>query len=123
MRNLIFIAALVAFGITEKGQTTPDFTLSFNELPYAEGTLLVSVTAGDRNILMEAIEVDSSSVSIPVDFTEFIGLELTVSAFQDLDDNRQLGFDNYGRPTEPCLKTTLTPTADKKVYPLKVVQY
>lgn len=46
----------------------------------------------------------ADSVTTHIDLTGHEGRQLMFQAFQDLNDNRTLDFDNYGRPTEPCLQ-------------------
>lgn len=48
------------------------FTITVSELPYTEGTLYVSATCGDKELLKVAIEVEDDSIVIPVDFSEAI---------------------------------------------------
>lgn len=121
-KQLVFIAMAAMCSISGKAQTS-DSLLNFNELPYAEGTLYVSVACGEKEILREAIEVDSDQVSLPVNLSVYVGSELSVNAFLDLNENRKLDFDNYGRPTEPCLREKLTPEEGGNEYDLKLIQY
>ena len=120
MKKLLFIFALIAICVSAQSGT-PVYTITVSELPYTEGTLYVSATCGDKGLLKVAIEVEGDSVAIPVDFSEVIGKEVSIRAFQDLDDDKQLKFDSYGRPAEPFLQTKLTPEKDKKNYNFSII--
>lgn len=122
MKKLLFIFALIALCVSAKAGT-PVFTITVSELPYTEGTLYVSATCGDKELLKVAIEVEDDSIVIPVDFSEAIDKEVSIRAFQDLDEDKRLKFDRYGRPAEPCLQTTLVPQKDKNNYELKLQIY
>ena len=76
-------------------------------LPYAEGTLYIAVLDGDKPIDQKAVAIESDSVSVPVDLSKYAGKEVSVNAFQDLNDNQNLDMDQFGRPTEPCVMTTV----------------
>ncbi len=97
--------------------------LRFDEIPIIEGKLYVSVTCGANNILLSATEVESETVILPVNLSDYVGKEIGIKAFQDLNDNRKLDFDSYGRPTEPCLQTKVTVDSKETVIPLKLIQY
>lgn len=122
-RHLIIIAALAVAGIAFAGENGKQTQLQFSELPFADGKLFVSVTHGDSTILAKAVDVEEETVSIPADLSAYYGKEIHVQAFQDLNGNDNLDFDVYGRPTEPCLRTVITPEADKHIIDLKLVQY
>lgn len=77
-------------------------------LPYSEGTLYIAVMDGNKPIDQKAIEVETDSVKIAVDLNQYVGKEVAVNAFQDLNDNQNLDMDQYGRPTEPCVMTSVT---------------
>lgn len=115
MKKLLLFFALTAICVSAKAETPP-YTITLSELPYSEGTLYVSATCGDKELLKVAIEVEDDSVAIPVDFSESIGKEILIRAFQDLDDDRQIKFDSYGRPAEPILQTVFTPQKEKRNY-------
>lgn len=119
MKKLLFIFALIAICVSAKAKT-PAYTITFNELPYTEGTLYVSATCGDKELLKVAIVVEEDSIVIPVDFSEAVGKELSIRAFQDLDENKQLKFDSYGRPAEPFLQTRLIPQKETTDYNFKL---
>lgn len=119
MKKLSFILALMAICVSAKAKT-PAYTITFDELPYAEGTLYVSATCGDMELLKAAIEVEEDSVGIPVDFSEAVGKEVSIRAFLDLDEDKQLKFDSYGRPTEPFLQTKLFPQKETTNYNFKL---
>lgn len=76
-------------------------------LPYTEGKLYIAVMDGNKPIDQKAIEVEADSIKIAVDLAEYVGKEVSVNAFQDLNDNQNLDMDQYGRPTEPCVMTTV----------------
>lgn len=119
MKKLLFIFALIAICVSAKAET-PAYTLTLSELPYTEGMVYVSATCGDKELLKVAIEVDEDSIVIPVDFSEAIGKEVSIRAFQDLDEDKQLNFDSYGRPTEPFLQTKLIPQKETTNYNFKL---
>lgn len=122
-RDLIIMAALAMVGIASAGEGGKQTQLHFSELPFAEGKLFVSVSCGDSTVLAKAVEIEADTLSIPADLTVYFGKELHVQAFQDLNGNDTLDFDNYGRPQEPCLQTTVKPDADQQVIGLKLIQY
>lgn len=119
MKKLLFIFALIAICVSAKANT-PAYTITFSELPYTEGTLYVSATCEDKELLRVAIEVEEDSIVIPVDFSEAMGKELSIRAFQDLDEDKQLKFDIYGRPAEPFLQTRLIPQKETTDYNFKL---
>ncbi len=97
--------------------------LRFEELPFIEGKLYISVTCGDNNILLSATDVESETVTLPINLSDYVGKEIDIKAFQDLDDNHKLDFDSYGRPTEPCLQTKVTVESKEGIIPLNLIQY
>lgn len=119
MKKLLFIFALIAICISAKAET-PACTIILSELPYTEGTIYLSATCGDIELLRVAINVEEDSVAIPVDFSGAIGKEVSIQAFQDLDDDKQLKFDSYGRPTEPFLQTKFIPQKENTTYIFKL---
>lgn len=121
-KQIIFIVFAVVFGMTVKAQTS-DFRLSFNELPFEEGTLYVSIACDDKEINRKAVEVSDDIVTLPLNIGEYIGKEISVNAFQDLNENRELDFDSYGRPVEPCLRTKIMLEEGRGEYELRLIQY
>lgn len=119
MKKLLAIFALIAICVSAKAETAA-YTIILSELPYTEGTIYVSATCGDKELLKVAIEVEEDSVAIPVDFSEAVGKEVSIRAFQDLDEDKQLKFDSYGRPAEPFLQTKLVPKKETKNYNFKL---
>ncbi len=122
-RQLIVMAAfLLAAGAFAEdcGKTSQ---LRFLEIPFTEGKLFVSVSFGDTSVLAKALEIEEDTLSIDADLSSYYGKELHVRAFQDLNGNNTLDFDEYGRPTEPCLQTVITPEADTTVIDFQLVQY
>ena len=119
MKKLLLIFALIAICVSAKAET-PAYSIIISELPYTEGTLYISAICGDKELLKVAIEVEEDSVTIPVDFSKVIGKEVSIRAFQDLDDDKQLKFDSYGRPAEPFLQTTIVPQEELVKYELKL---
>ena len=119
MKKLLLIFALIAICVSAKAET-PAYTITFSELPYTEGTLYVSATCGDKELLKVAIEVEEDSIIIPVDFSKSVGKEVSIRAFQDLDEDKQLKFDSYGRPAEPFLQTKLIPKNQTTDYNFKL---
>ncbi len=120
MKKLLLIFALIAISVSAKAET-PAYSIIISELPYTEGTLYVSATCGEEELLKVAIEIEEDSVTIPVDFSKVIGKELSIRAFQDLDEDKQLKFDSYGRPAEPFLQTSFVPQKDKTGYDFTLV--
>lgn len=119
MKKLLFIFALIAICTNAKAKT-PAYTITFSELPYTEGTLYVSATCQDKELIKIAIEVEEDSIVIPIDFSEAVGKDVSIRAFQDLDEDKQLKFDSYGRPTEPFLQTKLIPQKETTNYNFKL---
>lgn len=119
-KQILFTAMLVSSAVAIA--KNPETTMTFGELPYSEGTLYVSIEEG-KNILMKALEIDGDSVSFAADLSEYNGRKISVKAFQDLNDNKQLDIDAFGRPTEPCLQSTFTPAPDRSGYNFRLVQY
>lgn len=119
MKKLLIFLALIAICVSAKAKHQA-YTITFSELPYTEGTLYVSATCGDKELLKVAIEVEEDSIEIPVNLSEAIGKEVSIRAFQDLDEDKQLKFDSYGRPTEPFLQTKLIPQKETTNYNFKL---
>ena len=122
MRNVFFLMAL-AIGVMGFRTYAADTVIRFDELPYSEGMLYVSVEKDGEAILIKAVEVEEDQVCIPVNLNDHIGEQLSIRAFQDLNDNRKLDFDSYGRPSEPCLQDKFTPEADISSYMFRLVEY
>lgn len=83
MKKLLFtfvvaICAMATFAKTSKQ------LIKFVELPYTEGTIYLSVNVGDSTVVRQAIEVEDTEMSIPVDFSNLTNLKVFVQAFQDL---------------------------------------
>lgn len=124
MKKLFLFLAISTVVVTASADDScSSCSVNFEEIPYSEGTLYLSISEGENNILLKAVDVESDTVSIPVCFSQHIGKTLAVNAFLDLNDNRQLDFDNYGRPTEPCLRDQVTPTEGTKTYTFNLVEY
>ena len=94
-----------------------------NEIPYAEGTVYISVSDGGTTITSKAIEIESDTASIDFDLSQYAGHRLLFQAFQDLNENRNLDFDTYGRPTEPCLREEIEITPSSQQIYLKLNKY
>lgn len=120
---LLFTLSAATFTAMAADDACSPCSINFEQIPYVEGTLYVSVTEGENKVLLEAVEVENDTVSFPVCLCEYNGKTLSVNAFQDLNGNKQLDFDNYGRPTEPCLRDQLTPSTDAKTYPFDLIEY
>lgn len=124
MRKIILIlAATTACAAAFAEECCNNSVIRLAELPFVEGKLYVSVTCGQDNILQSAVEVESDTVTLPVDLSKWEGKEIEVKAFQDLNDNKTLDFDTYGRPQEPCLQTIATVDSKNPVLEFKLVQY
>lgn len=124
MRKTIIMLAAILTGISAAAMNCGNNgAIRFSELPFAEGTLYVSVSCGDEQILQSASEVESDTISFPVDMSKLDGKEIEVKAFQDLNDNKTLDFDSYGRPHEPCLQTKVTVDSANNELDFKLVQY
>ena len=121
MKNLLLMFSLIAICVSAKAEP-PTYTITLSELPYTEGTLYISATCGDKELLKVAIEVEEDSIVIPVDFTEAVGKKVSIRAFQDLDEDKQLKFDSYGRPAEPFLQAMLEPKEELKEYKFKLTE-
>lgn len=119
---LFLMLSAVTIGTMAKSPCS-SCAVRFVELPYAEGTIYVSVSEGDKNIVLSSVEIEADSVSMQACLCEYIGKNLSVKAFQDLNDNGQLDFDGYGRPTEPCLQAVLTPCEGEKTYTFRLIEY
>lgn len=120
MKKLTFILALITLYVNAKAET-PENTITFSELPYLDGTIYVSATCENKEFLKVAADVEEDSIVIPVDFSSVIGKEISIRAFQDLDGDKQLKFDSYGRPVEPFLQTKFVPQKDKIDYNFTLV--
>lgn len=124
MKKLILLlAAATVCAATFAAECCTSGAFRFYELPFAEGAIYVSVSCGEENILQSAVEVESDTVILPVDLTKWGGKNIEVKAFQDLNDNKTLDFDSYGRPQEPCLQTTATVDSKNPVLEFKLIQY
>lgn len=121
MKKLLFIFALIAICVSAKAKT-PAYSIILSDLPYTEGTIYVSATCGDKELLKVAIDVEEDSIVIPVDFSEVVGKEVLIRAFQDLDEDKQLKFDNYGRPAEPFLQVKIVPKEELEEYKFKLTE-
>lgn len=80
MKKLLFtfvvaICAMATFAKTSKQ------LIKFVELPYTEGTIYLSVNVGDSTVVRQAIEVEDTEMSIPVDFSNLTNLKVFVQAF------------------------------------------
>lgn len=91
-------------------------------LPYAEGCLYISASQDGKQLLAKKLEVDSPTVTVEFDTPPTGDKDIALQAFQDLNGNGSLDFDSYGRPTEPCLRTTL-PVAPDGRYTVELQQY
>ena len=120
-RKVLLMALLISTaGMVAK---TLETGITFKELPYSEGTLYVAVEDDGKNVFMKGMEVEGDSVSFVVDLSGYDGKQLVIKAFQDLNDNRRLDMDTYGRPTEPCLQATFTPDPDHPTHTFRLIQY
>lgn len=121
MKKMLFMLLLPFTMVAQ--QTAGSVSLSFG-LPYSEGTLYVSVTADNNQpVFMQSIEVSDNNVTVEADFSGCYGKTLSVNAFLDLNENRQLDFGDYGIPSEPCLRTSIMPSAEIPVYSFELVTY
>lgn len=89
--------------------------LHFVNMPYVEGNLYVSVAVDGKPTVAQMAEVTDSNVDVPITIDAADGDTVRVQAFQDLNDNRNLDFDGYGRPEEPCLSQTMVVSPDMTV--------
>lgn len=115
--------AFLAITSIHASDSNKSHSISFSDLPYEEGTLFVEVNCGDKSLLRTFVEVDKNEVVMPVDLSDYVGCELTVRAFQDLNGNHTLDFDSYGRPQEPCLQTKAKVDKDANMLRFKLIQY
>ena len=117
MKKLSSIIASVILATTAAaGQT-----IVITNLPYAEGKIYLAIADGNTTLEAKALDVESDSVTTHIDLTGHEGKELMFQAFQDLNDNHTLDFDNFGRPSEPCLqeKIKISPKTQKISLTLK----
>ncbi len=124
MKKLILLLAVItACSATIAAKCCKNSVIRFADLPFAEGAIYVSVSYGEETILQSTVEVESDTVTLPVDLSKWEGKEIKVKAFQDLNDNKTLDFDAYGRPQEPCLQTTANVDSKNPLLEFKLVQY
>lgn len=119
MKQLLFIVALMFIALSAKADT-PTAKIIIKELPYTEGTVYLSASEGANEILKIAIEVESDTIEIPVDFSKVINKSISIKAFQDMNKDKQLNFDSYGRPSEPILQTKIKPKEGLNEYTFKL---
>lgn len=122
MKKMMLLAAALISSLGAMAEVNSECII-FEELPYTEGTLYVSVSDGSDSVLMRAVDVESDCVTIPVCLDSLTGKQLSVNAFLDTNGNRQLDFDSYGRPTEPCLKDRFMPAENVASYSFKLIEY
>ena len=82
-------------------------SVRFVNLHYLEGTVYVAISDGGDANVMKAAPVLSDTVVVDVDWSLFPSTKPVVRAFQDLNDNRRLDFDAFGRPAEPCVESVV----------------
>lgn len=114
----LFFTAAIAATTTVTAQT-----IVITNLPYAEGKIYLAIADGNTTLEAKALDVESDSVTTHIDLTGHEGRQLMFQAFQDLNDNRTLDFDNYGRPTEPCLQEKIKISSETEKINLKLKQY
>lgn len=119
MKQVLFTLMLLATSLSMLSETAT-CKIVISDLPYTEGTLFISAKEGKQELLRAAVEVDSTTVVFAVDFSKVWGKQVFIQAFQDLNDDRQLNFDNYGRPAEPFLRTGIEPKEGDKEYGFKL---
>lgn len=117
-RKILFAALFVAGAVSLVAQT-----IRFVNLPYAEGTVYLQVKDGNKVIDQKIVEVTSDTLDVAVGFGQSAGKKVRIEAFQDLDGNRSLDFDGYGRPSEPCLQTEVAVSDSTTVICLELKQY
>lgn len=124
MKKLILMLAVILAGASAfASDCCKSGTISFSELPFAEGKLYVSVFCGDECVLQSVADVDSDTAVFPVNLSKWDGKSIEVKAYQDLNDNNTLDFDSYGRPQEPCLHTSVTVDSKNPVLDFNLMQY
>lgn len=96
-------------------------TLSFVNLPFIEGSLFVAVCDGDKILEGKVAEVESDKVDVEIDLSAYAGKKLGVKAFQDLNGNGDIDFDDFGRPVEPCLLGEMT--VNGEIHSFELMQY
>lgn len=112
------IASVILTTTAAAGQT-----IVITNLPYAVGKIYLAIADGNTTLEAKALDVESDSVATHIDLTGHEGRQLMFQAFQDLNDNRTLDFDNYGRPTEPCLQEKIKISSETEKINLKLKQY
>lgn len=119
MKKLSSIIASLIFATTAAaGQI-----IVITNLPYAEGKIYLAIADGNKTLEAKALDVESDNVTTDIELTGHEGKELMFQAFQDLNDNHTLDFDNFGRPTEPCLQEKIKISSETEKINLKLKQY
>lgn len=122
MKKVLSFLALAAISTSAYAEASAH-KITFSELPFTEGTIYISAICDNKEILRTAIDVTSDCASVDIDLSQSLGKKVSIQAFQDLDDNRRLDTDSYGKPMEPCLRTSITPQEGIMDYELKLVSY
>lgn len=124
MKRLFFTFALLMEGLGAFASEESKYVfLQFEEIPFVEGKIYVALSCDGSEIFKSAVEVDSEIITLPVDLSVYIRKEIAIRAFQDLNQNRTLDFDSYGRPQEPCLQTKREVESGESIINLKLIQY
>lgn len=119
MRHAILAGALCGAAALTVGAET----LSFVNLPFVEGTLFVAVCEGEKMLDGKIAEVKSDAVEVEIDLSAYEGKRLGIKAFQDLNGNGDIDFDDYGRPVEPCLLGEITVDSATQRHEFELRQY
>lgn len=109
------IVTVIACSFSFLSALCQDITLHFVNMPFVEGNLFVAVTIDGKPAVAQMAEVTDTVVDIPMTVDVADGDTIHVQAFQDLNDNRNLDFDSYGRPDEPCLSQPIVVSLDVTV--------
>lgn len=98
-------------------------TVSFVNLPFAEGTLFVAVYDGDKMIEGKAVAVESDGIDVTFDLSAYEGKKFDLKAFQDLNGNGDIDFNDAGIPTEPFLLESITVKGENQALTFQLTQY
>lgn len=124
MKKLILMLAVTAASYTAiASDENKNETIRFSELPFIEGKVYMAVSCGGESIHKAAAEVESDSVLFPIELSKWEGKEIEIEAFQDLNDNKTLDFDPYGRPAEPCIRTSVAVDLKQTLLDFQLIRY
>lgn len=121
-QSILLVAALTAASAFASDESKK-YQIVFSDLPFAEGKIYLAATCAGERIFATISDVEEDIVTIPLDFSDYEGKEIVIQAFQDMNGNKQLDLDTYGRPLEPCIQTSVTLSKETPVITLQLIQY